>query len=47
MLGEVVVGVIAGSLTLLSDAAPMLTDHASIVLALWAVRLAARPAAGP
>jgi cobalt-zinc-cadmium efflux system protein len=46
MLGEVVVGVIAGSLTL-SDAAPMLTDHASIVLALWAVRLAARPAAGP
>ncbi|MFI6866625.1 cation diffusion facilitator family transporter [Nocardia sp. NPDC050406] len=46
MLGEVVVGVIAGSLALLSDAAHMLTDAASIVLALWAIRLAARPAAG-
>ncbi|WP_067825355.1 cation diffusion facilitator family transporter [Nocardia inohanensis] len=46
MLGEVVVGIMAGSLALLSDAAHMLTDAASIVLALWAIRLAARPAAG-
>ncbi|MBU3065813.1 cation diffusion facilitator family transporter [Nocardia sp. NEAU-G5] len=46
MLGEVIVGIAAGSLALLSDAAHMLTDAASIVLALWAIRLAARPAAG-
>ncbi len=46
LLGEVTVGVLAGSLALLSDAAHMLTDAASIVLALWAIRLAARPAAG-
>ncbi|BBY35314.1 cation transporter [Mycolicibacter minnesotensis] len=46
MLGEITVGVLAGSLALLSDAAHMLTDSASIVLALWAIRLAARPAAG-
>lgn len=46
LLGEVVVGVLAGSLALLSDAAHMLTDAASIALALWAIRLAARPATG-
>lgn len=46
MVGEVFVGLIAGSLALLSDAAHMLTDAASIALALWAIRLAARPAAG-
>lgn len=46
MVGEVIVGVIAGSLALISDAAHMLTDAASIALALWAIRLAARPAAG-
>ncbi|EFG79795.1 cation diffusion facilitator family transporter [Mycobacterium parascrofulaceum ATCC BAA-614] len=46
MLGEVVVGIIAGSLALLSDAAHMLTDGASIALALWAIRLSARPASG-
>lgn len=46
MLGEVVAGVVAGSLALLSDAAHMLTDAASIALALWAIRLAARPATG-
>jgi cobalt-zinc-cadmium efflux system protein len=46
MAGEVVVGVIAQSLALLSDAAHMLTDAASIVLALVAMRLAARPARG-
>ncbi|RDI68124.1 cobalt-zinc-cadmium efflux system protein [Nocardia pseudobrasiliensis] len=46
MVGEVTVGLLARSLALLSDAAHMLTDAASIVLALWAIRLAARPAAG-
>jgi len=46
LAAEVVVGVVAGSLALLSDAAHMLTDAASIVLALWAIRLAARPAQG-
>jgi cobalt-zinc-cadmium efflux system protein len=46
LIGEVIAGVIAGSLALLSDAAHMLTDAASIALALGAMRLAARPAAG-
>ncbi|CQD24819.1 metal transport protein [Mycobacterium lentiflavum] len=46
MLAEVSVGIVAKSLALLSDAAHMLTDAASIALALWAIRLAARPAAG-
>jgi len=43
---EVVVGFIAGSLALISDAAQMLTDAAAIGLALVAMRLAARPANG-
>jgi len=43
---EVVVAIVAGSLALISDAAHMLTDAASIVLALIAMRLAARPARG-
>jgi cobalt-zinc-cadmium efflux system protein len=43
---EVVAGLLAGSLALLSDAAHMLTDAGSIALALVAARLAARPAAG-
>lgn len=43
---EVVAGILAGSLALLSDAAHMLTDAGSIGLALVAARLAARPAAG-
>ncbi|MEU9043329.1 MULTISPECIES: cation diffusion facilitator family transporter [unclassified Kitasatospora] len=46
MAGEVVVGFAAKSLALISDAAHMLTDAASIVLALIAMRLAARPARG-
>ena len=46
MAGEVVVGLIAGSLALLSDAAHMLTDAFSIALALIAMRLAARPPRG-
>jgi cobalt-zinc-cadmium efflux system protein len=46
MAAEVVVGILASSLALLSDAAHMLTDAAAIGLALVAVRLAARPAKG-
>ncbi|GGK44476.1 cation diffusion facilitator family transporter [Nocardia camponoti] len=46
LLGEVIVGIVANSLALLSDAAHMTTDAASIALALWAIRLAARPASG-
>ncbi|WP_296377113.1 MULTISPECIES: cation diffusion facilitator family transporter [unclassified Pseudonocardia] len=46
MAVEVVVGIAAQSLALISDAAHMLTDAASIVLALIAMRLAARPARG-
>ncbi|HEU4670736.1 MAG TPA: cation diffusion facilitator family transporter [Dyella sp.] len=43
---EVVVGLIAGSLALISDAGHLLTDAAAIALALWAMHLAGRPAAG-
>jgi len=43
---EVVIGVLAHSLALLSDAAHMLTDAGAILLALFAMRLAARPARG-
>ncbi|MGH3493999.1 MAG: cation diffusion facilitator family transporter [Sciscionella sp.] len=46
MVAEVVVGLVAGSLALLSDAGHMLTDAVSIALALIAIRLAARPAWG-
>ncbi|PBC83547.1 MULTISPECIES: cation diffusion facilitator family transporter [unclassified Streptomyces] len=46
MAVEVVIGVLAQSLALISDAAHMLTDAVSIVLALVAMRLAARPARG-
>ena len=46
MAGEVVAGLIARSLALLSDAAHMLTDAGAIVLALVAMRLAARPPKG-
>ncbi|MDO3635358.1 cation diffusion facilitator family transporter [Mycolicibacterium arseniciresistens] len=46
MVAEVIVGVLAGSLALITDAGHMLTDAASIVLALIAIRLAARPAKG-
>lgn len=47
MAVEVVAGVLAGSLALLSDAAHMLTDAAAIGLALVAARWAARPPRGP
>jgi cobalt-zinc-cadmium efflux system protein len=46
MAVEVVFGVLAQSLALLSDAAHMLTDAGALALALVALRLAARPAAG-
>ena len=46
MAVEVVAGILADSLALLSDAAHMLTDAGAIALALVAARLAARPAAG-
>lgn len=44
MVLEVVAGLLAGSVALLSDAAHMVTDAGSIALALTAARLAARPA---
>jgi cobalt-zinc-cadmium efflux system protein len=46
MAVEVVAGILASSLALLSDAAHMLTDAGAIALALVAARLAARPPAG-
>jgi cobalt-zinc-cadmium efflux system protein len=46
MAVEVVVGVLAHSLALLSDAAHMLADAGALALALAAMRLAARPAGG-
>jgi cobalt-zinc-cadmium efflux system protein len=46
MCGEVVAGIVAHSLALLSDAAHMLTDAASIGLALVTMRVAARPPRG-
>jgi len=46
MVAEVITGIVANSLALLSDAAHMLTDAAAIALSLLAIRLAARPAKG-
>ena len=46
MIAEVIVGVAAGSLALVTDAAHMLTDAIAIALALLAIRLAAKPPAG-
>lgn len=46
MLVEVVVGIIASSLALISDAGHMLTDAGALGLGLVAIRLAARPARG-
>jgi cobalt-zinc-cadmium efflux system protein len=46
MAVEVVAGLLADSLALLSDAAHMLTDAGALGLALFAAGLAARPAAG-
>jgi cobalt-zinc-cadmium efflux system protein len=46
MAGEIVFGIIAGSLALLADAGHMLTDAAALALALVAASFAARPARG-
>ncbi len=46
MAAEVVAGILASSLALLSDAAHMLTDAAALALSLAAARLATRPAHG-
>jgi cobalt-zinc-cadmium efflux system protein len=46
MVAEVVAGVLASSLALLSDAAHMLTDAAALALSLVASRIADRPARG-
>jgi cobalt-zinc-cadmium efflux system protein len=46
MAVEVVAGILASSLALLSDAAHMLTDAGALALALVALRLARRPAGG-
>jgi cobalt-zinc-cadmium efflux system protein len=43
---EIVAGIVADSLALLSDAAHMLTDAAAVAVAIYAARLAARPAGG-
>jgi cobalt-zinc-cadmium efflux system protein len=46
MGAEVVAGILASSLALLSDAAHMLTDAAALALSLVALRIARRPARG-
>jgi cobalt-zinc-cadmium efflux system protein len=46
MAAEVIVGVLAGSLALLSDAGHMLTDAGALGLGIVSIRLAAQPAAG-
>jgi len=46
MAVEVVIGVVAHSLALLSDAAHMLVDAAALGMSVWAARLALRPAEG-
>jgi cobalt-zinc-cadmium efflux system protein len=44
MAGELVAAALSGSLALFSDAAHMLTDAGALAMALWASRLAERPA---
>jgi len=46
MAAEVIAGILASSLAIISDAGHMLTDAAALALALIAARLAARPAKG-
>jgi cobalt-zinc-cadmium efflux system protein len=46
MVGEVVVGILAHSLALLSDSAHMLTDAGALALSLVVLRLAVQPAHG-
>ena len=46
MVAEVVTGILAQSLALLSDAAHMLTDAGALLMSLVVIRLVARPARG-
>lgn len=46
MVAELIAGILAGSLALLSDAAHMLTDAVALGISLFAAGLAARPARG-
>jgi cobalt-zinc-cadmium efflux system protein len=46
MAGEIVAGILAHSLALLSDAAHMLTDAGALAMSLVVLRLVARPAGG-
>ncbi|HJU37365.1 MAG TPA: cation diffusion facilitator family transporter [Gaiellaceae bacterium] len=46
MVAEVVTGILADSLALLSDAAHMLTDAGALLMSLVVIRLVARPARG-
>src|SRR5579862_1765474 len=46
MVAEVVAGILAHSLALLSDAAHMLTDAGALALSLVVIRLVARPGGG-
>src|SRR5206468_208783 len=46
MAVEVVVGILAHSLALLSDAAHMLTDAGALLMSLWVIRLVKRPSGG-
>lgn len=46
MLVEVVIGILASSLALISDAGHMLTDAGAIALSLFAMHMAQRPATG-
>jgi len=46
MVAEIVAGILAHSLALLSDAAHMLTDAGALLLSLVVIRLARRPAGG-
>jgi cobalt-zinc-cadmium efflux system protein len=46
MVVEVLVGILAHSLALLSDAAHMLTDAAALAMSIVVIRLAARPSGG-
>ena len=46
MVFEVVAGIVAHSLALLSDAGHMLTDAGALVLSLFVIRLVQRPSGG-
>ena len=46
MAGELVAGILAGSLALLADAGHMVSDAGALAFALFAATMAARPAQG-